>query len=149
MFRRSIIILLLACITASFSSCVSDWLYELPNDYCIFNNATNYNSLDKITHRNKGSCRAEVVVESYVHEFSYNEQYVAVKQFDPEKLDFENFNSNDFSTPTYYLVDTISGNIYGPYKSQKEFETVCREFDVGNLSEWIVTSRNPNKRETH
>ena len=144
MFRRSIIILLLLCIAVSFSSCRPDWVYELPNDYCIFHNSTVYNSLGKITDRYKGCIGAQTVVETYIHEFSYNEQYVAVKQFDPEKLDFENFNSNDFSNPTYYLVDTISGNIYGPYKSQEEFDFACKELKVVGLGEWISTRSDPN-----
>ena len=146
MFRRSIIIILLVCIAVSFSACVSDWIYELPNDCCIFNNATDYNSLNKITNRYKGSCNTQIVVESYVHEFSYNEQYVAVKQFNPESLDFQNFDSNDFSTPTYYFVDTVSTTVYGPYETQEEFDAACKEMNVGKLGEWISTRSNPNDR---
>ena len=131
----------------SFSGCVSDWLYELPNDYAISNNA--YVTVDfvKITSRYKGCCTLDIVVESYIHEFSYNEQYVAVKQFDPEELNFEDFNSNDFSTPTYYFVDTISTTVYGPYETKEEFEFACKEMNVGKLGGWISTRSNPNNRK--
>lgn len=155
--KKLILILLSVCIMVSFSGCVSDWLYELPNDYAISNNA--YVTVDfvKITSKQSGSrldeflgfysCSLNTVIESYINEFCYNEQYVAVKQFDPEKLDFENFELNDFSDPLYYLVDTVSTNIYGPYKSQEEFDFACKELNVVGLGEWISTRSNPNKKQ--
>lgn len=146
MFKKSIIILLLVCVMVSFSGCVSDWLYELPNDYAISNNA--YTTIDfvKITSRYRGSYTLDIVIETYINEFSYNEQYVAVKQFNPENLDFRNFDSNDFSTPTYYFVDTVSTTVYGPYETQEEFDAACKEMNVGELGEWISTRSNPNDR---
>ena len=144
MFKKSIIILLLVCVMAFFSGCVSDWIYELPNDYAISNNAYTTIELAKITSRYGDGCTLDIVIETYINEFSYNEQYIAVKQFNPEKLDFENFNSNDFSNPSYYLVDTVSTNIYGPYKSQEEFDFACEELNVVGLCEWISTRSNPN-----
>ena len=109
----------------------------MPNDYAISNNAYTTIELAKITSRYGDSCTLDIVIETYIHEFSYNEQYIAVKQFNPEKLDFENFNSNDFSNPSYYLVDTVSTNVYGPYKSQEEFDFACEELNVVGLCEWI------------
>ena len=60
-------------------------------------------------------------------------------------MDFENFDSNDFSSPLYYVVDTVSTNIHGPYENEAAFETACEELNVGELSEWICTKSNPNK----
>lgn len=147
MLKRSVVILWLICISAFLSGCVSDWIYELPHDYAISNNAYATIELVKITSRYRDSCTLDIVVETYVNEFSYNEHYVAVKHFDPEKLDFENFNSNDFSNPSYYLVDTVSTNMYGPYETEAAFETACLELNVGELSEWICTKSNPNKTQ--
>lgn len=140
-FCLSIIVLLLTSCPA-----LSDWLYELPNDYAISSNAYTTIDLAKIKSRYGDSCTLDIVVETYIDEFAYSERYIAVKQFDPEKLDFENFNSNDFSAPLYYIVDTVSTNVYGPYETKEMFETACAELDVGNLGNWICTRNNPNKK---
>lgn len=151
MFKKSIIILLLVCITTSFSGCgVGDYEYIMSNGFRI----VRVNSerivlcaekcIYEFTAENGEEGLTSCAVESYINEFSYNEQYIAVKQFNPEKLDFENFNSNDFSNPSYYLVDTVSTNVYGPYKSQEEFDFACKELNVVGLCEWISTRSNPN-----
>ena len=152
MFRKSIIILLLVCITVSFNACgVGDYEYVMPNGYRIVkvNNERIVLSAEKciyeFTTKNGNKGLTSCAVENYINEFCYNEQYIAVKQFDPEKLDFENFELNDFSNPTYYLVDTVSTNIYGPYKSQEEFDFACNELNVVGLGEWISTRSNPQK----
>ncbi len=150
--KKIISILLLVCITTSFSGCgVDDYEYVMSNGFHIVRvNSERIvlcaeKSIYEFTAENGKKGLTSCAVENYINEFSYNEQYVAVKQFDPEKLDFENFNSNDFSNPSYYLVDTVSTNIYGPYKLQEEFESACKELNVVGLGEWISTRSDPNK----
>ena len=129
-----------------------DYEYRLPNGFriCRANSETITLNAEKCiyeyTDEDGLKGLSSFAVESYVHEFSYNEQYVAVKQFNPENLDFQNFDSNDFSTPTYYFVDTVSTTVYGPYETQEEFEFACKEMNVGELGEWISTRSNPNDR---
>ncbi|MBE6701327.1 MAG: DUF3997 domain-containing protein [Ruminococcaceae bacterium] len=151
-FRKSIIILLLVCITVSFNACgVGDYEYIISNGFRIVrvNSERIVLSAEKciyeFTTKNGNKGLTSCAVENYINEFCYNEQYIAVKQFDPEKLDFENFESNDFSNPAYYLVDAVSTNIYGPYKSQEEFDFACKELNVVGLGEWISTRSNPKK----
>lgn len=152
MFRKSIIILLLVCITVSFNACgVGDYEYIMSNGFRIVRvNSERIvlsaeKSIYEFTTKNGTKGLTSCAVENYINEFCYNDQYIAVKQFDPEKLDFENFELNDFSNPAYYLVDTVSTNIYGPYKSQEDFDFACKELNVVGLGEWILTRSNPKK----
>lgn len=151
MFRRSMIILLLVCITTSFSGCgVGDYEYIMSNGFRI----VRVNSerivlcaekcIYEFTAENGKKGLTSCAVENYIHEYSFNEHYIAVKWFEPSTIDFEHFELNDFSFPSYYVVDTVSTNIYGPYETEAAFKTACSELNVGELSEWISTRSNPN-----
>jgi hypothetical protein len=116
--KKIISILLLVCISTSFSGCgVDDYEYVMSNGFHIVRvNSERIvlcaeKSIYEFTAENGKKGLTSCAVENYINEFSYNEQYVAVKQFDPEKLDFENFNSNDFSNPSYSFgkCKSISG----------------------------------------
>ncbi len=150
--KKIISMLLLVCITTFFSGCgIGDYEYIMSNGFRIVrvNSERIVLSAEKciyeFTTKNGNKGLTSCAVENYINEFCYNEQYIAVKQFDPEKLDFENFELNDFSNPAYYLVDTVSTNIYGPYKSQEEFEFACNELNVAGFCEWTSTRSDPNK----
>lgn len=93
----------------------------------------------------KGSYPAERVVDTYVREFCYNEQYVAVKQMDPDKINFDDFELNDFSCVVYYLVDMINNAVYGPYETEEEFNQIAENLSVGELCEWKLTRPRPTE----
>lgn len=127
-----------------------DYEYKLPNGFriCRINNETitlnAEKSIYEYTNDDGLKGLSSFAVESYIHEFCYNEQYVAVKWFDPEKIDFEDIDSNDFSSPLYYLVDTLATDVFGPYQTQNEFDAACDQMNVGTLGEWISTQSNPD-----
>ena len=156
MFRRSIIIFLLVCIITSFSGCgVDDYEYVMSNGFRI----VRVNSerivlcaekcIYEFTAESGKKGLTSCAVENYIHEFSFDERYIAVKWFEPSTIDFENFNMNNFSNPTYYFVDTISTTVYGPYETQEKFEHACKEMNVGELGKWISTRSNPNEQKTN
>ena len=130
-----------------------DYEYKLPNGFriCRINSETITLNAEKCIYEytsDEGSKGlSSIAVESYINEFCYNEQYVAVKQFDPKNINFEDIDSNDFSYPLYYLVDTITTDVFGPYKTQKDFDAVCNEIKVGALSKWISTHGNHKKTD--
>ena len=79
MKHRTIKLLLLSGVvlcTMMFSSCgVSDWIYDLPNDYSIW--SINVNDIALIKEVDELS---ENALDRYIIEFCYNDAFVGIKR---------------------------------------------------------------------
>lgn len=45
----------------------------------------------------------------------------------------------------YYLVDTVSGDIAGPYKTKEAFAEFCTSLNLDVNEEWIKAKESPNR----
>lgn len=88
------------------------------------------------------------IIGTYISEFCYNERYIAVKQLEkPTDEQLENIQALYQEAPDYYLVDTQTEAIYGPFTEKEDFERTCEEQNVGDLGEWIPTVPAPEGAE--
>ena len=145
MKRTAICFLLVFLLLLPLSSCIriggaGDWTFDLPGGYTVmrFNNLCIEVIKDGAT-----------VVGEYIEAFCFGETYVGVKRI---PFDFESGRHEDIDhVPTaypdtereYYLLDTASGTVYGPYTSE-EFTARCEELTVTDLCDWISTDGWPD-----
>ena len=145
MKRTAICFLLVFLLLLPLSSCIriggaGDWTFDLPGEYTVmrFNNLCIKVIKDGAT-----------VVGEYIEAFCFGETYVGVKRI---PFDFESGRHEDIDhVPTvypdtereYYLLDTASGSLYGPYTSE-EFTARCEELTVTDLCDWISTDGWPD-----
>ena len=119
------------------SSGLSDWSYEdLPNSYEVWR----INSQDIVVGKVSDNDSFEVKIERFVLEFSYNDRFIGVKQF-PIKQDYNiaiDVKKIDTSNLDYYIIDSNSDTIYGPY-NYYEYKNKCDELKVGTMKEWVKT----------
>ena len=145
MKRTAAILLTALLLLLSLSSCIriggaGDWTFDLPGGYTVmrFNNLCIKVIKDRAT-----------VVGEYIEAFCFGETYVGVKRI---PFDFESGRHEDIDhVPTaypdtereYYLLDTASGTVYGPYTAE-EFTARCEELTVTDLCDWISTDGWPD-----
>lgn len=103
------------------------WTYNLPNDYSI--NKTS--DIDVFLVKNK----AKKIVNDYVAEFSYSENYITLKCLE---------SNNNSIIVKFYIIDSLKDNIYGPYKLESEFKQELEIKVNEQLSNWIKTINVPD-----
>lgn len=110
----------------------SDWSYALPNGYEIWR--VNSRSIHCLKVKGSGGT---AVLDQYVSAFSYGQQYVGLQCVAvPEDLN----ETIDTSDPTYYLLDTSTGSVTGPY-TQEEYAAETGELE--SMCDWIPTRPAP------
>ena len=145
MKRTAICFLLVFLLLLPLSSCIriggaGDWTFDLPGEYTVVrvNNLCIKVIQDRAT-----------VVGEYIEAFCFGETYVGVKRI---PFDFESGRHEDIDhVPTaypdtereYYLLDTASGTLYGPYTAE-EFTAECEKMAVTDLCDWISTDGWPD-----
>lgn len=123
-----------------------DWRFALCNDYYISRN--NSSNILLGIEVNKEVHVLNRIIGTYISEFCYNERYIAVKQLEkPTDEQLENIQALYQEAPDYYLVDTQTEAIYGPFAEKEDFERACKEQNVGDLGEWIPTVPAPEGAE--
>ena len=124
------------------SSCgVSDWIYELPNGYSIWE--INCNDIALIKEVDKSSRTA---LSRYILEFCYNNSYIGIKRISiDENIPYPEVQIDklDKSHPDYYLVDTTADFILGPYTAE-EYYIQIETLEIGDMCDWIKTVPKPN-----
>lgn len=126
-----ILIILSLILTGCIDSGLGDWAYDgLPGEYSVWRN----NSRDISIGKNIDKDLAETVIESYVFEIYFNNQYICAKKVDvPENLDEEIILEN----PHYFIISIASGEVYGGFSVNK-FKKKCQELNI-TIDEWIST----------
>ena len=80
------------------------------------------------------------MVDKYITCFAYNDRFVAVRKLDvPEGYGPDDIFEMNFDEAKYFIVDTETDEVYGPYESAEDFESGCKEIQTGDLGEWIDT----------
>lgn len=135
-------ILVLICVLLMCSCGLSDWTYDnLPGGYEIWRVNSNHIELIKPDEYSGGQRRR---IDQYVLEFCSNETYIGamcrpyIKVEESKQEDFDLYDAKI----SYYLVDTSTDTIYGPY-TLDEYEKRIEELGIKNLSEWIKTYPKP------
>ena len=114
-----------------------DWEYDLIEDYSIWR----INALDiSLVKISDVGTHANPVIGSYITCFTFNNQFIAVRKLDvPEGYDQDDIFEMNFDEAKYFIVDTETDEVYGPYESAEDFESGCKEIQTGDLGEWIDT----------
>lgn len=120
---------------------VNDWKYDkLPNGYEIWR----INSQDIVLGK-FNDISLDRVIDRYIIEFCYNDTYICVKQLAiDEDIPYEDVDVSklDYSNPDYYIVNTSSDTVYGPYNFSG-YEQQCKDLNIVKLSKWIKTVPTP------
>ena len=149
--EKLVVFIVLLCICSCFflSSCSvdpsqlfgnwnpqGDWSYDLIGDYSIWR----INSRDITLGKYTSDFSCSTVVDSYITCFAYNDRFIAVRRLDVPKEYFqEDIFEMDFEQANWFIVDTQTDEVYGPYFSDEEFQKQCEELPVGELGDWIDT----------
>ena len=89
------------------------------------------------------------VIEGYIEAFCFGKTHVGVKRipFDYLAQRHEDIDHVPTAYPDtereYYLLDTASGTVYGPYTAE-ELTARCEELTVTDLCDWISTDGWPD-----
>lgn len=79
--------------------------------------------------------KQDEVVPSIIISYAVDGDYIAAKQTEvPASEDVK----PDFTTYSYWLIDTKDGKIYGPIDNEADFTTKCTELDL-SFEEWLGT----------
>lgn len=115
---------------------LSDWSYDLlPKDYEIWR----VNSQNIVLGRRSNSGLTHTV-EPYILEFCSNDRWIGAKRLvlDDSVTAQTNVRELDTSDAEFYLVDTETDTVHGPY-TQKEYENRLALLEVGTMGAWIET----------
>lgn len=120
---------------------LSDWSYDLlPKDYEIWR----VNSQNIVLGRQSGGGLSHTV-EPYILRFCSNNTFIAVQRLPLEGLELSagaNVRELDESNREYYLVNTETDIVYGPY-TEEEYIQQLTDLSVGELCGWIETYPTP------
>ena len=141
--KKYFILLSLMIVFFSCPACESgrgDWKFQLPNDYLVYmSNSKNISVVGNEYHEVDG-IMTTTYIESHILEFCYDDRYVAAKR----RVSTENQASNEVVSAhvVYYLLDTKTGAVYGPYELEEYEAQLCLMDDI-TLCPWISTHTAP------
>ena len=115
---------------------MNDWHYILPNEYEIIHISPS----DIVCVTRKPGYSNAFVVERQVTEFCFNERYIGLKRARPLEDSPREF---DVANPEYYLVDTMSGDVGGPFDEEMYIMEIDK-LQIDNMYKWISTSPAPD-----
>ena len=85
--------------------------------------------------RQTGDGNTVEVIPSIIISYAVNNTYIAAKQTEvPASEDVK----PDFTTYSYWLIDTASGEVFGPFYNEADFAAKCTELDL-SFDEWLGT----------
>ena len=81
------------------------------------------------------------VIDRYIVAFCYDTRYIGLKRIPIDLAYNEHFDIHelDLQKLEYYLVDSLTGVIYGPC-TQDEYATYLDEFKIIEMTEWVLTN---------
>ena len=111
------------------------WTYEdLPNDYVIEKKSETDMVIGKkesnkiITQKDD----KKIGIEEYIAEFSYGENYIALKCLNPNQ-------KQNTVEVRFYIIDSQNEDIYGPYDLESTYLEVKEKIVTEELNDWINT----------
>lgn len=148
--KVSVIILFLS-LSAMLPACSEgrgDWKYDLPNNYRVVQSDADTVVIcgpSHVAEQNGTEVVTTFYVGSYVSAFCFSERYVGAQRL----FYHPGFSDRALNLPWFYLLDTISGAVYGPFESVEEFNVKCEEMQISDLCDWIATEENPNRTQAN
>lgn len=119
-----------------------DWTYnDLPNNYAV----VRFNSNDINFGLENSENSYLKIVDRYIVAFCYDSRYICLQRINmdlipyDEHIDIEKYGESDLE---YYIIDSISGFIYGPL-SKTEFSNHLSSFQITTMCDWIKTTPKP------
>lgn len=130
---KKIIMLLLVCVALTGCGAgVSDWSYQLPNNYEVWRiNSDSIIIKDMETQKNVD----EII--GFVKEFSYDSRYVFTRNV-------ESISINNIFDEKYYVLDTKEKKVYDSCDSISELTELAEELEIKVPTKWYRTSPDPN-----
>jgi len=122
-----------ACSVQSINN--NDWSYDLPNKYAIWH----VNSRKIVCGKKETEHSIRHVVEEYVLQFCYDEQYIFLECVEISEDSMEEIDS---SNPIYYIINNINDEVNGPF-SETEFGEKQKSLQTDKVSTWIKTKPKP------
>lgn len=111
---------------------VSDWSYQLPNNYEVWRiNSNNIIIKDMNTQKNVDE------ISGFVKEFSYDSRYVFTRNVD-------SIESNNIFDEKYYVLDTEEKKVYDSCNSVDELNELAEKLEIEIPIKWYRTSPDPN-----
>lgn len=109
------------------------WTYEdLPNDYVIEKKSETDMVIGK-KENNKIITQKDdkkIGIEEYIAEFSYGENYIALKCLNPNQKE-------NTVEVRFYIIDSQNEDIYGPYNLESTYLEVKDKIVTEELNDWI------------
>lgn len=117
------------------------WTYEdLPNDYVIEKKSETDMVIGKkesnkiITQKDD----KKIGIEEYIAEFSYGENYIALKCLNPNQKE-------NTVEVRFYIIDSQNEDIYGPYDLESTYLEVKEKIVTEELNDWIKSDNIKNE----
>lgn len=125
----------------AFGPGAGDWSYALPNGYAIWR----INSQSIVCGKEEkaeggGAVLSEQVGGDYIVQFCVAESFVCLQSVDPPQREL--VESIDTSHPDYYILNTQTGESFGPL-TEAEFRQKTEALGLGELSVWTATKPTP------
>ena len=128
-------------IFSCFGPGLSDWEYELPNDYYVVR--VNSDTIG-IGIKNENGYSYSTVIDNYIVCFAYNDKYVCARRFElAERIRQEEILKMNIEEAKYCIINTETNDVYGSLTAE-EYETLCNEFNIIDLCDWINTYPTPD-----
>ena len=128
-----------------------DLYYALPNGYFVsrINSKQIAISWDKNWESNPDSmCGVTAIKKYFVKGFCYNERYIGLYGTHTQ-LDYATDDEIKAGTIHYYLIDTKSRVVYGPFSEPSDYTKVLEENECEDICEWFETKEYPTQWRNH
>ncbi|WP_308698916.1 DUF3997 domain-containing protein [uncultured Thomasclavelia sp.] len=130
MKKISFLILILLILTSCTGT--NDWKFSLPNGYEVWR--INSSEIKVVSINNNVG---KEIIPSFVKEFAYDSQYVFTRNID-------NISTNNIFNEEFYILDTKSGMLYGPYNDMEDLRSNIEKLKIELPINWYRTSPDPN-----
>lgn len=140
---------LLLVIVFAITGCgLSDWTYEMIGGYEIIR----CNSEDILLRNDREMIypSSSLVIPNYrVTDFCFNDRYIGLRtiRYKDVWTDEQDFPEVENGIPiggqAFYLVDTFSDEVCGPFADKKTYDAKCVEWGTGDMGIWRSTDKEP------
>lgn len=136
MKRKTIAVLLLIAFALAVCGCQGDWRYDLIGGYAI--TRINSKCICLVYYEEPDGPGSYVIENFFVTDFCRNERFIGVQGIPTADI----FAADEELAQTercFYLVDTVDGNVYGPYSGREEWMAQCHAVGAEDLPAWRST----------
>lgn len=134
---KSTVLALLLAVAVLLTGCpaLDDWAYDLPGGYSIWR--LNDQDIQLVKEEGRGGT---TIVGRYIIAFCSDNRYIGLKRvpLPREYNGMVDIDQLDRSNPEFYLVDTDTSVVYGPWNHTEYYENIM-SFGITGMCDWIHT----------